>query len=131
LSPIPEAANAGADGEDSDEEDSPEALLRDEVQLLLESYTLRLNNVLNDILLLQKKVKNRQSLTDISMQVGLGDVYWGVLFSCCALTTTPIVLFCSVLFWYLILLGTHCAVFTVLSVLYTVDSAQPAAVAEP
>lgn len=74
MSPIPEAANTGADGEDSDEEDSPEALLRDEVQLLLESYTLRLNNVLNDILLLQKKVKNRQSLTDISMQVGLGDV---------------------------------------------------------
>lgn len=43
--------------------------LVDEIKILLESYTLRLNNSLNDVLLLQKKVKNRQSLTDLSMQV--------------------------------------------------------------
>lgn len=51
----------------SEEED--EYTPRDEVQFLLESYVLRLNNILNDITLLQQKVKNRQSLTDISMQV--------------------------------------------------------------
>jgi len=93
LSPIPEPEGEHTvGGEEHEEEDSPEALLRDEVQLLLESYTLRLNNVLNDILLLQKKVKNRQSLTDISMQIQRNRLLWlnlnlGIAAVCIAAST--------------------------------------------